>query len=138
MTFPPHTRHLTSASSWRGRLSEEARVCAPASSYRRAGRLRPPAFAPQLKRDPLGGALPPHKHSSANSFGIVMRGAPRVETHGRAPAHRTPPLQLRPVSGAPRGPPIRVVAQKQLPKPRVTRTPVERAARSSSGARRAV
>src|SRR6266516_4528649 len=34
-------------------------VCAPASSYRRAGRLRPPALAPQLKRDPLGvtGAL---------------------------------------------------------------------------------
>ena len=54
MTFPPHTRHLTSASSWRGRLSEEARVCAPASPHRRAGRLRPPAFAPQLKRDPLG------------------------------------------------------------------------------------
>src|SRR6266699_3913952 len=31
-------------------------VCALASSYRRAGRLRPPALAPQLKRDPLGSA----------------------------------------------------------------------------------
>src|SRR5438034_557336 len=37
-----------------GRHSKEADVCAPASRYRRAGRLRPPAFAPQLKRDPLG------------------------------------------------------------------------------------
>jgi len=39
-----------------GPASEEASVCAPTSSYLRAGRLRPPAFAPQLKRDPLGGA----------------------------------------------------------------------------------
>jgi len=38
--------------------------------------------APQLKRDPLGGALPPRKHSSANAFGMVMRGAPRAETGG--------------------------------------------------------
>ncbi len=30
-----------------------------ASSYRRAKCLRPPAFAPQLKRDPLGGSTPP-------------------------------------------------------------------------------
>src|SRR2546422_10829098 len=30
------------------------------------GALR--AGRPQLKRDPLGGALPPHKHSSVNSF----------------------------------------------------------------------
>jgi len=29
-----------------------------------ASRFRPPALAPQLKRDPLGGALPPRKHSS--------------------------------------------------------------------------
>ena len=38
-----------------GRLSEEAYVCAPASWYRSVGCLRPPALAPQLKRDPLGG-----------------------------------------------------------------------------------
>src|SRR5439155_432471 len=38
----------------RGRLSEEAYVCPPTSSYRRAGCLRPPALAPQLKRGPLG------------------------------------------------------------------------------------
>ena len=38
-----------------GRLSNEEYVCAPANSYRRARRLRPPALAPQLKRDPLGG-----------------------------------------------------------------------------------
>ena len=30
--------------------------------------LRRRASRPQLKRDPLGGALPPHKHSSVNSF----------------------------------------------------------------------
>src|SRR6266566_2644282 len=37
-----------------GRLSEEACVWAPASPYRNTGRLRPPALAPQLKREPLG------------------------------------------------------------------------------------
>jgi len=47
-------RRLTSAWTWRGPLSEKACVCAPTSSYRRVGRLRPPALAPQLKRDPLG------------------------------------------------------------------------------------
>src|SRR5213079_364961 len=38
----------------RGRPSGEADVCAPASRLRRAGCLRRPALAPQLKRDPLG------------------------------------------------------------------------------------
>jgi len=79
-------------------LRGSVRLCA--RRYRRAGRLRPLALAPQLKRDPLGGALPPRKHHSVNSFGIVMRGAPRAETHGRAPARRAPPLQGRHVSGA--------------------------------------
>src|SRR6266566_7801951 len=37
-----------------GRLSEQAFGCAPASWCRKARRLRPIAFAPQLKRDPLG------------------------------------------------------------------------------------
>ncbi len=37
-----------------GLLSEDAYVCAPTGSYLRAGRLRPLAVAPQLKRDPLG------------------------------------------------------------------------------------
>ncbi len=43
-----------------GRLSNEEYVCAPANSYRRARRLRPPALAPQLKRDPLGSATQSH------------------------------------------------------------------------------
>jgi len=30
--------------------------------------LRRRARRPQLKRDPLGGALPPHKHPFVNSF----------------------------------------------------------------------
>src|SRR6266550_1371028 len=42
-----------------GRLSEQAFVCAPASWCRKARRLRPPALAPQLKRDPLGGSTHP-------------------------------------------------------------------------------
>ena len=37
-----------------GPASEEMSVCAPAIRSRRVGRLRPPAFARQLKRDPLG------------------------------------------------------------------------------------
>ncbi len=46
--------------------------------------LRPPALRgrasrPQLKRDPLGGALPPHRHSFDNSFGTVSTGAPSGE-----------------------------------------------------------
>src|SRR5437762_6158154 len=52
---PPNKRLKLPGPTFRGSVrSEEAYVCAPASSYRRAGRLRPPALAPQLKRDPLG------------------------------------------------------------------------------------
>src|SRR5437660_8548645 len=86
-----------------------ARNCRPTALRRRAGR-------PQLKRDPLGGALPPRKHSSANAFGMVMRGAPRAETHGRAAARRAPPLQGGHVSGAPRTSSSTLAAQKQRPK----------------------
>ena len=39
-----------------GPPSAEADACAPAGTYRNTGRLRPPALAPQLKRDPLGSA----------------------------------------------------------------------------------
>ena len=78
--------------------------------------VRRRASRPQLKRDPLGGALPPHKHSSVNSFGMVTREAPRAETHGRAPARRAPPLQGGHVSGAQRTSSSAVAAQKQRPK----------------------
>src|SRR5205814_8506013 len=64
--------------------------------------LRPRALRPQLKRDPLGGALPPRRHPSANSFGMVTRGALSAQTHGRLAARRAPPLQGRHARGAPR------------------------------------
>src|SRR5437660_1689635 len=69
--------------------------------------LAPAGGSPAAKRDPLGGALPPHKHPSTNSFGTVStRGAerrcsrgkvcsPRPTPHGRATggraAHVLPP-----------------------------------------------
>src|SRR5438552_2538842 len=70
--------------------------------------LRRRAGRPQLKRDPLGGALPPHRHSFANSFGTVStRGAergcsrrricaPRPTPHGRATGA---PRRARPSGG---------------------------------------
>ncbi len=63
--------------------------CRPTALRRRVGR-------PQLKRDPLGGALPPHRHPSSILSGTVStRGAerrcsrrgicaPRPTPHGRA------------------------------------------------------
>jgi len=54
----------------------EAECCALAGTDCRPTPLRRRAGRPQLKRDPLGGALPPHKHPFANSFGTVStRGA---------------------------------------------------------------
>jgi len=70
---------------------------------------------PQLKRDPLGGALPPHKHSSGNSIGMVMRGAPRAETHGRAATRRAPPPKSA-AAGARCALPLFAVAAQKLPK----------------------
>src|SRR6266496_688209 len=75
---------------------KEAECCALAGTDCRPRPLRRRAGRPQLKRDPLGGALPPHRHSFANSFGTVStRGAvrrcsrkgifpPRPTPHGRA------------------------------------------------------
>ena len=51
------------------------------------------ASRPQLKRDPLGGALPPHKHSSANSFGMLNApGAERrdARANGSSPRPTAP------------------------------------------------
>src|SRR5207245_284519 len=50
-----------------------ASVCSPTSSYRRAGRLRPPALAPQLKRDPLGSRV--LTVSRPLSLAILITGA---------------------------------------------------------------
>jgi len=56
----------------------ETECCALAGTDCRPPPLRRRAGRPQLKRDPLGGALPPHKHSFVNSFGTVStRGAVR-------------------------------------------------------------
>jgi len=46
---------------------------------------------------------------------MVMRGAPRAETHGRAPARRAPPLQGGYVWGAPRRSHGTVAAQSSVP-----------------------
>jgi len=66
----------------------------PTPLRRRAGR-------PQLKRDPLGGALPPHKHPFVNSVGTVRyaaRRAPMLPKGHRFAAPHTP----RPRYGVPR------------------------------------
>ncbi len=91
--------------------------------------LRPPplrrrASRPQLKRDPLGGALPPHKHPFVNSFGTVSaRGAERRGARGRicSPRPTTPTARHRPA--APRTSFHWVAAQSQLPNPRRARAP---------------
>src|SRR3989442_10952829 len=72
---------------------------------------------PQLKRGPLGGALPPRKHSSVNSFGMVMCGAPRAETHGRAPARRGPTTPRPPHVGRRRArPPVPWLPRSGVPR----------------------
>ena len=64
--------------------------------------LRRRASRPQLKRDPLGGALPPHTHSFVNSFGTVStRGAEAPYARELAPARRAPPTP-RPQQSLPR------------------------------------
>src|SRR5438552_4760865 len=55
--------------------------------------LRRRASRPQLKRDPLGGALPPHKHPFVNSVGTVRyaaRRAPMLPKGHRFAAPHTP------------------------------------------------
>ena len=90
------------------------RWCARTNVQRHSARR---ASRPQLKREPLGGALPPHQHSSVNSFGIVsVCGAPSAEAGERAAVRRAPPPQVCQGLGAPR-PTIKAPApQKRLPK----------------------
>src|SRR5438132_4695540 len=88
----------------------EAECCALAGTDCRPTALRRRAGRPQLKRDPLGGAPPPHKHPFVNSFGTVsMRGAegrcsggrlcsPRPTPHGRAYEGAAPRTSFRPVA----------------------------------------
>ena len=56
------------------------------------GRLRPPALAPQLKRDPLGGSRPAHDSPMATSFCVVIeRGALTLGLARRALVRGAPP-----------------------------------------------
>ena len=105
--------------------------CRPTALRRRAGR-------PQLKRDPLGGALPPHEHSLVNSFWLGDRtgrrasirtslGSPRPTPQGRA-------------TGLPRRtlPSIGWLLTGNFPTQGRAAGSQPRAARSSLGAKRAV
>ncbi len=80
--------------------------------------LRRRVRRPQLKRDPLGGALPPRKHSSVNSFGMVIaRGAERQDARANLSSPR--PTTLSPPRVGRAAPVLQDrVAQKQLPKAR--------------------
>src|SRR5947207_13464642 len=79
----------------------EAEGCALAGTDYRPTPLRRRASRPQLKRDPLGGALPPHKHPVLNSFGTVStRGAER-RCYRREIGSRRPTPHGR-ATGAPR------------------------------------
>src|SRR2546423_3496876 len=89
----------------------ESECCALAGTDCRPPPVRRLAGRPQLKRDPLGGALPPHKHPFVNSFGTVStRGAerrcsrtricaPRPTPHGRATGGRA--AHVLPSGGCP-------------------------------------
>src|SRR5436190_3820611 len=118
---------------------KETEYCALAVTDCRPTPLRRRASRPQLKRDPLGGALPPHKHPFVNSFCTVStRGAergcsrsgicaPRPTPHGRATER---PRRARPSVGG--------AAHSQVLNPRAGAASEPHAARSSVGAKRAV
>ncbi len=92
--------------------------------------LRQRASRPQLKREPLGGALPLHRHSFVNSFGtVITRGAELAcsRTNLGSPRPTTP----RPRIGMPRRAPPSMAL---LP---IGKFSSEGRARAPSGARRA-
>jgi len=79
--------------------------------------LRLRALRPQLKRDPLGGALPPRNFAFAtSSFERWVCGAPSAETRGRAAVRRAPPPQVRHARGAPRSPLTPLLPRNNLPR----------------------
>jgi len=106
--------------------------------------LRPPplrqrAGRPQLKRDPLGGALPPHKHPFVNSFWYseyARRRAPMLPKGDLCAAPHTP--RPRYGAAAPRPSFRRVAAHSQVLIPRAGAGSQRGAARSSTGEKRAV
>src|SRR6266550_4368378 len=108
----------------------EAECCALAGTDCRPTPLRRRAGRPQLKRDPLGGTLPPHKHPFVNSFWYgeyARRRAPMLPKGDLCSAPYTP--RPRYGAAAPRTSFRRVAAQSQVLIPRAARAP--------SGARRA-
>ncbi len=101
--------------------------------------LRRRAGRPQLKRDPLGGALPPHKHPFVNSFWYgeyARRRAPMLPKGDLCSAPYTP--RPRYGAAAPRTSFRRVAAHSQVLIPRAGAGSQRRAARSSVGEKRAV
>ena len=101
--------------------------------------LRRRASRPQLKRDPLGGALPPHKHPFVNSFWYgeyARRRAPMLPKGDLCAAPHTP--RPRYGAAAPRTSFRRVAAHSQVLIPRAGAGSQRRAARSSVGEKRAV
>ena len=104
----------------------------------RARDVRPPllrrrASRPQLKRDPLGGALPPNNYPLVNSFVFVIaRGAEARCSHGETCSPR--PTTPRPRDGpaAPRTAISAPAAQTPLPKRWRAQPSAAGAARSSS------
>jgi hypothetical protein len=106
--------------------------CRPLLLRRRAGR-------PQLKRDPLGGALPLHRHSFVNSFvTVIARGA--VLRYSRISLGSPGPTTQGHAIGMPRRAPpsTRWLPRRQPRIPRASAGFARRAARSSIGAGRAV
>jgi len=101
--------------------------------------LRRRASRPQLKRDPLGGALPPHKHPFVNSFWYgeyARRRAPMLPKGDLCAAPHTPRPRYGPA--APRTSFRRVAAHRQVLIPRAGAGSERGAARSSVGEKRAV
>jgi len=101
--------------------------------------LRQRAFRPQLKRDPLGGALPPRDHPESTAVVWCVRGAPNAEPRGPLSVRRAPPPHGRAIGVPRRASSIRAVnAQKLVPQLEAGSPIAVRAARSSVRAGRAV
>src|SRR6266540_3966042 len=109
---------------------KEAECCAPDAA--RTVVQHPCAgdrVRPQLKRDPLGGALPPYRHLFVNSFGTVITrgaelgcsqtspGSPRPTPHGGAYGDAAPRPSFR-----------RLAAHRQVLNPRRRGRPAARSA----------
>ena len=113
-------------------------LCPWAGQGLRLTPLRRRAGRPQLKRDPLGGALPPRDHPESTAVVWCVCGAPNAEPRRPLSARRAPPPHGRAI-GVPR---LARPSERRLPRigfrVEAGRAPVGRAARSSLEERRAV